>query len=57
VYGKTSWYCIFAGMDYFNNHQKGKLRLADKKHRQAQQRCQEMANKFPMQIGSLQNLG
>ncbi|MGJ8681416.1 tryptophan halogenase family protein [Paraglaciecola sp.] len=52
VYGKTSWFCIFAGMEHFNLHHKGKLRLADKKHRQAQVRCHEMAIKFPMQVGS-----
>ncbi|MCF2948939.1 tryptophan 7-halogenase [Paraglaciecola aquimarina] len=55
VYGKTSWYCILSGMNYYHTPTKGSLRLAVKKHHNAKLRCQHIAVNFPIQVASKQN--
>ncbi|MFT5840623.1 MAG: hypothetical protein ACI9UT_003136 [Flavobacteriales bacterium] len=46
TYAKTSWYCILAGMGCFYPANKASLRLTQKKHRRAQQRCQQLTTNF-----------
>ncbi len=42
VYGKTSWYCLLAGMDYFPNIDKRGLKLINRKHQRAISYCQQL---------------
>lgn len=45
VYGKTSWYCLLAGMSYFPNMDKKGLKLIDRKHRRALSYCQQLSQR------------
>lgn len=45
VYGKTSWYCLLAGMSYFPNMDKKGLKLIQRKHQRAVSYCQQLSQR------------
>lgn len=55
AYGKTSWYCILAGMERFSEANRAPLRVSHKKHRRAKQACQAKADMFNDQFKVLKN--
>ena len=46
AYGKTSWYCLLAGMGRFKTAHENSLRLTARKHQRIQQHCELSAQSF-----------
>jgi flavin-dependent dehydrogenase len=56
VYGKTSWYCIFSGMGYFNAHHKGINEASEKQLADVKAHCEQLTKKFINQSNALKSM-